>query len=147
MARLKILKEPNPMLRKISKPVAEFTPRILELIDDMIDTMNNFNGVGLAAPQVGVLYRIAVLSTKEHGILEIINPTITTAAKNRIGTEACLSVPNVNGKVRRPNLITLEYYARTGEKTEKTLQGMDAVIACHEIDHLDGILFTDKMIK
>jgi peptide deformylase len=147
MARLNILKEPHPLLRKISKPVAEFTPRILELLDDMTDTMNSVGGVGLAAPQVGVLYRMAVLSTKEYGIVEIINPTVTTAAKNRISTEACLSIPNINGKVRRPHLITIEYYDRAGDRKDITLQGTDAVIAGHEIDHLDGILFTDKIIK
>ncbi|MDR1917638.1 MAG: peptide deformylase [Christensenellaceae bacterium] len=147
MARLNILKEPNPMLRKIAKPVTEFTPRIFELLDDMTETMTIANGVGLAATQVGILYRMAVLSTKEYGILEVLNPIITAAARNKIGMEACLSVPNVNGKVRRPHLLTIEYCDRTGNKKEITLQGPDAVVACHEIDHLDGILFTDKIVK
>jgi peptide deformylase len=147
MARLNILKDPDPMLRKISKPVAEFTPRILELLDDMTETMKSVNGVGLAGVQVGVLYRVAIISTKEHGIIEIINPLITSAARNRISTEACLSISNINGRVKRPHLINVEYYDRTGSKKDITLQNIDAVIASHEIDHLDGILFTDKIIK
>jgi peptide deformylase len=145
MARLNILQEPNPLLRKVSKPVADFCPRIFELLDDMTETMQAANGVGLAAPQVGVLYRMAILNTKEHGVLEIINPVITAASKKRIATEACLSVPNVNGRVKRPHLVTIEYCDRFGKKCSMTLNGMDAVIASHEIDHLDGILFIDKM--
>lgn len=147
MARLNILKDPNPLLRKTSKPVEEWTPRIFELLDDMIETMGSANGVGLAAPQVGVLYRIAILNTKEYGILEIINPAITAASKNRIAIEACLSVPDINGRVKRPHLVTVEYHDRFGKKCSLTLSGMDAVIASHEIDHLDGILFIDKMEK
>jgi peptide deformylase len=147
VARLKILEDPNPQLRKISKPVAEFSPRILELLDDMTETMKSVNGVGLAAPQVGVLYRMALLSTKEHGVLEIINPIITSQTRYRISTEACLSVPNANGRVRRPHLVNIEYYDRTGVKKDITLQNIDAVIACHEIDHLDGILYIDKLVK
>ena len=147
MARLNVLKEPNPMLRKISKPVEEWTPRICELLDDMTETMRFSVGVGLAAPQVGVLYRIAVLDTKEHGILEIVNPIIKTATRNRISTEGCLSIPDRNGRVKRPHLVCIEYYDRIGKKCDATLNGMDAVIACHEIDHLDGILFIDKLVN
>jgi peptide deformylase len=113
----------------------------------MKETMQYANGVGLAAPQVGVLYRAAVLNTKEHGILEIINPVITAASKKRIAAEACLSVPDRNGRVRRPHLASVEYYDRTGKKCGITLNGVDAVIASHEIDHLDGILFIDKLVK
>lgn len=147
MARLNILKEPNPMLRKVSRPVAEWTPRIAELLDDMTETMHAAAGVGLAAPQVGVLYRMAVLDTDEHGVLEVINPTVITASKNRVSLEGCLSVPDRNGRVKRPHLLTIEYYDRNGRKQTAVLSNRDAVIACHEIDHLNGILFIDKLVK
>jgi peptide deformylase len=146
MARLNILKDPNPLLRKISKPVTDFSPRLHELLDDMTETMGVARGVGLAAPQVGVLYRAAVLLTKEFGIVEIINPVITSATRKKIAAEGCLSIPGINGRVMRPHLITVEFVDRNGRPQTLTLQGLDAVAAGHEIDHLNGILFTDKLV-
>ena len=148
MARLNVVKEPDPLLRKISKSVIDFSPRLHELLDDMTETMMHANrAVGIAAVQVGVLYRAAILSTEQYGIIEIINPTITSAARNKVSAEGCISCPGVWGEVKRPHLITVEFYDRKGEKHTTQLSGRDAVVASHEIDHMDGILFTDKIIN
>jgi peptide deformylase len=147
VARLNIIKEPDPLLRKISKPVTDFSPRFCELLNDMKETMTYLGGVGIAAVQVGVLYRAAILLTEEFGTIAIINPEIIFAAKNKISMEGCLSCPGINGRVRRPQLLTVKFTDLTGTWRELTFKGRDAVIASHEIDHMDGILFVDKIIK
>jgi peptide deformylase len=146
MARLNIIREPHPLLRKAAKPVTDFNARLYELLDDMTETMLAAKGVGLAAPQVGVLYRAAILHTKEFGIIEIVNPVIKSAKKFKVGSEGCLSCPGVDGNVRRPRLVTLEFYDRHGNSKNLELSNIDAVIASHEVDHLDGILFIDKLV-
>jgi peptide deformylase len=147
MARLNIIKEPNPTLRKISKPVVDFSHRLHELLADMTETMLSANGVGLAAIQVGVLYRAAILLTDEFGIMEIINPKIVAASQPKVGTEGCLSCPGVSGRIRRPQLLSVEFVDKNNTPRKIELHGRDAVIASHEIDHMDGILFTDKIVK
>ncbi len=147
MARLTIIKQDNPMIRKTSKIVDDFSPRLHETLDNMYETLLHANGMGLAAVQVGILYRMAVILTEEYGPIEIINPEIKTAKNQRIDTEGCLSCPGISGRVRRPHLLVLEYQDRNGQKQTKTFHGMDAVCCCHEIDHMNGILFIDKMIK
>ncbi len=147
MARLTIIKQDNPLIRKTSKVVDDFSPRLHEILDNMHETLINANGMGLAAVQVGILYRMAIILTNEFGLVEIINPTITTAKNQRYDTEGCLSCPGISGRVRRPHLVTLEYQDRNGKKHNRTFHGMDAVCCCHEIDHMDGILFIDKMEK
>lgn len=145
MARLNIIKSDDPLIRKRSKEVNEFTPHLHELLDNMQETMLHANGIGIAGVQVGVLYRMAVLLTDEFGIVEIINPVITTARHNKVATEGCLSCPGINGRVRRPHFVTVAYQDRNGAKQTKTFRGRDAVCCCHEMDHMDGVLFIDKM--
>lgn len=147
MARLTIIKQDNPLIRKTSKPVDDFSPRLHETLDNMHETLLHANGMGLAAVQVGILYRMAVIFTEEYGPVEIINPTIKVAKNLRFDTEGCLSCPGISGRVRRPHIVTLEYQDRNGQKHHQTFHGMDAVCCCHEIDHMDGILFIDKMEK
>ena len=147
MARLTIIKQDNPLIRKTSKLVDDFSPRLHETLDNMQETLLHANGMGLAAVQVGILYRMAVLITEEYGIVEIINPVIKTAKNQRVDSEGCLSCPGVSGRVRRPHLVTLEFQDRNGQKHTQTFHGIDAVCCCHEIDHMDGILFIDKIEK
>lgn len=147
MARLTIIKQDNPLIRKTSKIVDDFSPRLHETLNDMQETLFHAKGMGLAAVQVGILYRMAVIITEEYGVIEIINPIIKTAKNQRVDSEGCLSCPGVSGRVRRPHLLTLEYQDRDGKKHTKTFHGIDAVCCCHEIDHMDGILFIDKMEK
>lgn len=147
MARLTIIKQDNPLIRKTSKMVNEFSPRLHETLDNMQETLLHANGLGLAAVQVGILYRMAVLLTEEYGIVEIINPAIKNAKNQRFGSEGCLSCPGISGRVRRPHLVTLEFQDRNGQKHTQTFHGIDAVCCCHEIDHMDGILFIDKIEK
>ena len=145
MALLTIIKQDNPLIRKQSKIVDNFSPRLHEILDNMQETLFHAKGMGLAAIQVGILYRMAVIITEEFGIVEIINPVIKTAKKQRIDSEGCLSCPGISGRVRRPHLVTLEYQDRNGKMHTKTFRGIDAVCCCHEIDHMNGILFIDKM--
>ena len=147
MARLTIIKQNDPLIRKTSKIVTDFSPRLHEILDNMQETLLHANGMGLAAVQVGILYRTAIIITEEYGLIEIINPIIKTAKNQRIDSEACLSCPGISGRVRRPHLLTLEFQDRNGQKHTQTFRGIDAVCCCHEIDHMDGILFIDKMEK
>lgn len=147
MARLTIIKQDNPLIRKQSKVVDDFSPRLHEILDNMYETLLHANGMGLAAVQVGILYRMAILLTEEYGVVEIINPVIKSAKNQRIDSEGCLSCPGISGRVRRPHLVTLEFQDRNGQKHTQTFHGIDAVCCCHEIDHMDGILFVDKLEK
>lgn len=147
MARLTIIKKDNPLIRKHSKIVEDFSPRLHEILDNMRETLLHANGVGLAAVQVGILYRMAVIITSKQGIIEIINPVIKSAKNYRTDGEGCLSCPGINGNVRRPHFIVLEYQDRNGQKHTQSFRGIDAVCCCHEIDHMDGILFIDKLEK
>lgn len=147
MARLTIIKQDNPLIRKHSKPVTDFSPRLHETLDNMRETLIHANGLGLAGVQVGILYRMAIVITEKFGMIEIINPVIKSAKNYRADSEGCLSCPGISGQVRRPHAITLEYQDRNGEKQIQTFRGIDAVCCCHEIDHMDGILFIDKIEK
>ncbi len=144
MAILKIVKDGDPMLRKISRPVTEITPRILTLLDDMTETMHRADGVGLAAVQVGVLRRVVVIEVEAGKLYEMINPRIVAYAGHQEAPEGCLSVPGRSGYTRRPAAVTVRYTDRTG--AERELRGTDllARAICHECDHLDGKLFIDK---
>jgi len=144
MALRNILVEGNPELRKTCREVTEITPRILTLLDDMYETMQASKGVGLAAPQVGVLRRIAILEV-DGKLYELINPVIVKAEGTQECEEGCLSVPDVWGIVDRPQKIVVEALDRKGKKRKYTIEGMDVRVFCHEIDHLDGTLFIDKM--
>jgi peptide deformylase len=136
----------NEALRKIARPVQSITPHIITLLDDMKETLHIEEGSGLAAPQVGVLRRIAVVEYEDQ-YYEIINPKITKSSGEVIDEEGCLSIIGVRGKVKRPESITVQYMDRHGKRHNEEITGIPARIFCHEIDHLDGILFVDKMIE
>ena len=147
MAKLKIVKVGDPALRKVCRPVESITPRILTLLDDMIDTMRAADGVGLAAPQVGVLRRIVVIETPDEGLIELINPKIIAFSGEQESEEGCLSVPGRWGVTRRPMHVTVRALNRRGETFDVTGSGLLAKAFCHEIDHLDGKLYIDCAIK
>jgi len=135
----------DDVLRKKAKPVAKIDERILELLDDMAETMRHADGVGLAAPQVGILRRVVVIDVGE-GLIELINPEIVEASGQQRGAEGCLSIPGVRGEVIRPERVKVKALNRKGESIEITGTGLLARALCHEIDHLDGILFIDKVV-
>ena len=144
MAKLKIRKIGDECLRKVCRPVDEITPRILTLLDDMTETMRAADGVGLAAPQVGVLRRVVVIEVEEGNVIELINPKIIAFSGEQTGDEGCLSVPGRSGVVTRPMHVTVRALNRLGETVDYTGSGLKARAFCHELDHLDGILYTDK---
>ena len=123
-----------------------FRRRVITLLDDMKETLHVEEGVGLAAPQVGVLRRIAIVEYDDQ-FFELINPKILEASGEAIEEEGCLSVEGVRGLVKRPDEITVEYVDREGKQHKKKITGILARVFCHEIDHLDGVLFIDKMIE
>ena len=142
MALRNIVTDEDPFLKKKSRPVTEITDRIRTLVEDMMETMHEADGVGIAAPQVGVLRRIAVVEVEEPYVL--INPVITEMEGDQFNEEACLSVPGRAGKVHRPTRVVCECIDLDGKPQTYEVEGLTAVCFCHEIDHLDGILFTDK---
>lgn len=133
------------VLTKKCKAVAEMTPRIKELIEDMLDTMYEANGVGLAAPQVGILKRIVVIDVTGEDPHILINPRIVESSGEQVGAEACLSVPGKSGTVKRPNYVKVA--ALDVNMTEYELEGTEllARAICHELDHLDGHLYVEKL--
>ncbi|MBQ9783447.1 MAG: peptide deformylase [Clostridia bacterium] len=147
MAKLKILKVGDSTLRKVCRPVDTVTPRILTLLDDMAETMRAANGVGLAAPQVGVLRRIVVIEVEEGQLIELINPKIIAFSGEQESEEGCLSVPGRWGLTRRPMHVTVRAMNRKGETFDITGSGLLAKAFCHEIDHLDGKLYIDCAIR
>ena len=136
----------DPILRKTSKKVTEINERIKILLEDMVETMYEYEGVGLAAPQVGVLRRVVVIDIGE-GPIKLINPKIIEKEGEVIDAEGCLSIPNRVGTVKRPEKVKVEYLDEDGEKKVIEGTGLLAKALCHEIDHLDGVLFIDKMIE
>ena len=147
MAKLKIVKFGDPTLRKVSRPVTEITPRIITLLDDMIETMRAADGCGLAAPQVGVLRRIAVIEVEEGNVIELINPKIIAFAGEQTEQEGCLSNPGEYGITKRPKAVTVRATNRHGEQFEITGKDLLARAICHECDHLDGKLYIDVQIR
>jgi peptide deformylase len=144
MALRKIRREGDEVLRKQCRPVEKITPRIRELIEDMLDTMYESDGVGLAAPQVGVLRRIVVLDVGE-GPIVLVNPEILETAGSQTGEEGCLSLPGKCGTVTRPNYVKVRAWDEKME--QRILEGEElfARAVCHECDHLEGILYVDKV--
>lgn len=143
-----IREEGDEILRKVSREVTAFDDKLSALIDDMYDTMYAANGVGLAAVQVGILRRAVVIDTREEGEkLELINPEIISMEGLCEVTEGCLSVPGVRGYVERPEKVVVKAQDRNGEWHEYTGEGLLAQAMCHEIDHLDGGLFIDKVVE
>lgn len=147
MATLNIIKEGDPILRKISKPVKEITPRILRLLDDMKETLIAAEGAGLAAVQVGVLRRIVLVEHEKAGLLELINPEIIKSSDARQQElEGCLSIPGKWGITDRPESVTIRAMDRNGKYFTMSGDGLSARAFCHELDHLDGILYTDRAV-
>lgn len=142
MALRKILTEGSETLGKVSRPVERFDRRLWELLDDMKETLEDAGGVGLAAPQVGVLRRLFIVDTGEE-ILECINPELIEKSGEQVGAEGCLSVPGKYGIVRRPNVVKLRAQDRSGEWFEAEGEELIARCFCHEYDHLDGHLYTE----
>ena len=144
MAKLKIVKIGDETLRKSCRPVDKITPRVLTLLDDMVDTMRAAEGVGLAAPQVGILKRIVVIETEPGEVIELINPKIIAFSGEQTGEEGCLSVPGRSGIVTRPMHVTVRALNRHGEMVDITGSELLARAFCHELDHLDGKLYIDR---
>lgn len=140
----KIITLGNETLRMTSKPMQKFDLRLWLLLRDMAETMYDADGVGLAAPQVGILRRVVVIDIGE-GLVELINPEIIAAEGEQAGAEGCLSVPGRRGYVRRPNKVTVRALDRKGKPFEITGEGLMARALCHEIDHLDGRMYVDVM--
>ena len=149
MALRKILTEEDPALRKRARQVEKFNGRLHTLLDDMANTMYDAGGCGLAAPQVGILQRAAVIDMSEERdqLIELINPEILSAEGEEEGAEGCLSVPGRQGLVARPGTVTVRAQDRFGAGFELTGAGMLARCLCHEIDHLHGRLYTDIMTR
>ena len=147
MAKLRIVKFGDPMLRKAARPVDEITPRIITLLDDMIETMREAGGCGLAAPQVGVLRRIAVIEVIEGEVIELINPKIIAFSGEQNEQEGCLSNPGEYGITKRPANVTVRATDRHGNEFEVTGSDLLARAICHECDHLDGKLYIDVQIR
>ncbi len=143
MAIRNILNKQEDLLHKKSKEVTEFNDRLKTLLDDLRDTVTEANGLGLAAPQVGILRKVAVIVDETGKIIELVNPKITKSEGEVELAEGCLSCPGEVGFVTRPQTVVVEAFDRNGKQFEKTLQDMTARAACHEIDHLEGVLFID----
>lgn len=144
MALRTIRLEGDPVLNKVCKEVKEITPKIQTLIDDMLETMYEANGVGLAAPQVGILRRIVVIDVGE-GPIVMINPTIIETAGEQTGDEGCLSVPGKAGEVTRPNYVKARFFDENMDEYEIEGEELLARAICHELEHLDGHLYVEKV--
>ena len=146
MAKRKVVELGDDILRKRSRRVEKFDKRLHALLDDMAETMYEYDGVGLAAVQVGILKRVVVIDVGE-GLIELINPEIVETEGERVGIEGCLSVPGRRCTVKRPERVKVIAQNRKGDSYEIEGEGLLAVCLCHEIDHLDGGLYIDKMIE
>lgn len=146
MAIRNIVKEGDPVLTKVCRPVEKFDEKLAALIDDMYETMDEGNGVGLAAPQVGILRRIFVIDIGE-GRLEFVNPKIVKTSGVQESSEGCLSCPGEFGITKRPMYVTAVAQNRHGDQFTINAEGLLAKAICHENDHLDGILFKEHVIR
>jgi peptide deformylase len=144
MGLRKILTDKDPALHKVCKPVEKFDWRLHKLLDDMRDTLIESNGVGLAAPQVGILRRVVLVDTGEE-ILELVNPVMLETDGEDVGPEGCLSVPGKYGLVKRPYYAKVRAQDRFGDWYEAEGEELIARCFCHELDHLDGIVYTEVM--
>ena len=146
MAIRNIVKEGDPVLRKTSRSVLQFDDRLAQLLDDMLDTMYDAEGVGLAGPQVGILKRVCVIDIGE-GPIELVNPVIEKEEGEQFEVEGCLSLPGQSGVTKRPMKVTVRAQNRKGESYTISGEGLLARAFCHEIDHLNGILYKDKLVS
>ncbi|MDO4459608.1 MAG: peptide deformylase [Clostridia bacterium] len=143
MAIRNIVKDGDPILKKVCRPVEKFDDRLATILDDMYETMNEANGVGLAGPQVGLMRRLCVIDIGE-GRLDLVNPEIIETSGTQEDVEGCLSFPGEWGMVERPNYVKVRAQDKTGEWYEIEGEELLARALCHEIDHLDGVVFLDK---
>ena len=144
MALRRILSDKNPALHKVCKPVVDFDAKLHKLLDDMHETLLDSGGVGLAAPQVGILRRVVIVDTGEE-ILELVNPEMLETDGEQVGPEGCLSVPGKYGLVKRPYYAKVRAQDRYGEWFEAEGEELIGRCFCHELDHLDGIVYTEVM--
>ena len=144
MGLRKILTDKEPALHSVCKPVVNFDNRLHKLLDDMAETLEKANGVGLAAPQVGILRRVVIVDTGEE-ILELVNPQMLETSGEQEGPEGCLSVPGKYGLVKRPAVAKVRAQDRYGDWYEVEGEGLIARCFCHELDHLDGVVYTQVM--
>ncbi len=147
---LKIVKIPNPILNKKTALIKKFDASLVKLAEDMIETCRSVNGIGLAAPQIGKSIRLCIIDLEHMGLppFALVNPKIVKRSTKKVEMEeGCLSIPGIFGIVRRPEKITLQTYGLDGKKLKLDADGILARVIQHEIDHLDGILFTSKMIR
>lgn len=142
MAIRTILTDEDPLLQKKSRPVEKFDDKLALLLDDMIETIVENNGVGLAAPQIGILRRVILVSDPDGNYIELVNPKMIEQSGSQIGLEGCLSVPGLWGDVERPDEVTVEAQDRNGNFFRVTGSELIARCLCHEIDHLEGILYS-----
>ena len=146
MALRNIVKMGDPLLKKVCRPVEKFDEKLHQLLDDMWQTLHHAEGLGLAAPQVGILKRVAIVEWEDQKF-ELINPKLVKSSGRCVDNEGCLSVEGFRGLVVRPEAIDIEYFDRHGNKQTLHAEGYFGRVFLHEMDHLDGILFADKMIK
>lgn len=144
MGLRKIFTVKEPCLHKVCRPVDKFDGKLHKLLDDMKETLEDANGMGLAAPQVGILRRVVVVDTGEE-ILELVNPELLETSGEQVGAEGCLSIPGKYGRVKRPNVAKVRAQDRDGNFFEVEGEELIARCFCHEIDHLDGIVYTEVM--
>ena len=147
MALRTILEYPDVSLRKISRAVTKFDKRLHILLDDMAETLRDIGGAGLAAVQVGVLRRVCVVEVEENNLIEFINPEVIETDGEQSGPEGCLSIPGKSGLVTRPLKVRVRAFDRHGNPFEAEGEDLKARAICHELDHLDGKLYTDLAVK
>ncbi|MHC1758936.1 MAG: peptide deformylase [Negativicutes bacterium] len=147
MALREIMKHPcqELVLRGKARPVEKVDGEILSLLQDMVDSMYFSSGVGLAAPQIGVLKRVVIVDVGD-GLIKLVNPVILEAIGEQLDSEGCLSIPGIFGRVKRPEKVVVQAINEHGQRIEVTGAGLTARAFCHEIDHLEGILFIDKIV-
>lgn len=146
MAIRNIVKIGDDVLRKTCRTQMTFDEKLSTILDDMADTMYKAEGVGLAAPQIGILRRFCIVDVGD-GLIELINPVITAMSGKQSGSEGCLSIPDRFEEVERPNKVTVRAQDRNGNTFTVTAEGFKARAFCHEIDHLDGVLYIDRVKK
>ena len=146
MALREIFKFGDDILRKKCREVTAFDEKLWQLLDDMSETLQSEDGVGLAAPQVGILRRAVIIDVRDgNGVIELINPVITETEGVQVGNEGCLSAPGEWCEVERPQTVKVKAFDRNGKEIEVEGNGLLARAICHELDHLDGVLFIDRV--
>jgi peptide deformylase len=145
MAIRKVLTKEEDILKKISRPVTDFNEKLFLLLEDMRDTLTDHEGAGLAAVQIGILRRVLIIEIEN--LYEIINPQLLSCEGEQTGLEGCLSIPGIKATVTRPEKVTVKYQDRTGKEVIQTFEGFEARAICHELDHLEGILYLTRALE